>query len=268
MGTRSIIWVWYKGKWRVAQYASCDGYPEGQGIRIVKFLNNTGNGWKHDVMSGLTTEDTEMYSWGEWKPGKITNIEALKAAFDNDMTYPAPEGADDAAYRELEHIQKEARLLSPSEEVLKLSREDIMAFYFKNQLWEGQYDAPLVLGDTLDHNIGAYILGLVAHAAEKVPLEMAFQCVSNPDIKWQYVIDLDENLFEIYCGLEWVIYAVEKGRWDREPFLGRLRPRFMKSYTFDELVDKTRNDLVDDVDVMRQPTLPYEIDEDNLRWMP
>lgn len=41
MGTRHLICVMSDGEYKVAQYGQWDGYPEGQGLSILKFL--TGN---------------------------------------------------------------------------------------------------------------------------------------------------------------------------------------------------------------------------------
>lgn len=38
MGTRHLICVFYQGRFVVAQYGQWDGYPEGQGVKILKFL--------------------------------------------------------------------------------------------------------------------------------------------------------------------------------------------------------------------------------------
>lgn len=38
MGTRHLICVFYKGRFVVAQFGQFDGYPEGQGVALVKFL--------------------------------------------------------------------------------------------------------------------------------------------------------------------------------------------------------------------------------------
>jgi hypothetical protein len=38
MGTRNLICVFYKGRFIVAQYTQFDGYPEGQGFKILNFL--------------------------------------------------------------------------------------------------------------------------------------------------------------------------------------------------------------------------------------
>ncbi|KAK4099747.1 hypothetical protein N658DRAFT_525199 [Parathielavia hyrcaniae] len=39
MGTRHLICVFWKGKWVLAQYGQFDGYPEGQGVKVFKFLS-------------------------------------------------------------------------------------------------------------------------------------------------------------------------------------------------------------------------------------
>lgn len=43
MGTRHLICVFYRGGFVIAQYGQLDGYPEGQGLTIVAFLNSAGN---------------------------------------------------------------------------------------------------------------------------------------------------------------------------------------------------------------------------------
>ncbi|KMP00477.1 hypothetical protein CIRG_00619 [Coccidioides immitis RMSCC 2394] len=43
MGTRSLICVWYKGRFVIAQYTQFDGYPEGQGADILRFISVKGN---------------------------------------------------------------------------------------------------------------------------------------------------------------------------------------------------------------------------------
>src|ERR1051325_10492051 len=43
MGTRNLICLFYKGRFVVAQYCQWDGYPEGQGVTLVKFLQVPNN---------------------------------------------------------------------------------------------------------------------------------------------------------------------------------------------------------------------------------
>jgi len=42
MGTRHLIVIYYNGKYVLAQYGQWDGYPEGQGFQILKFLSKPG----------------------------------------------------------------------------------------------------------------------------------------------------------------------------------------------------------------------------------
>lgn len=43
MGTRNLICIWYNGRFMVAQYCQWDGYLEGQGATILKFLLEPSN---------------------------------------------------------------------------------------------------------------------------------------------------------------------------------------------------------------------------------
>ena len=202
MGTRKMILVWYKGEWRIAQYGLWDGYPEGQGIRIDKFLNNAGTGRIHPVLADLIghEEELEFYKSGCWSPTELTNIEALQAAFDNDMTFVATEKDVEEAWKVSQVIHKEASQLTVSDEFRKLTPSEKMAFCSKHQLLEAQSQAALFVNPSLSRDCGAYILEVVAHATEKVPLDIRLCMVTDTQIEWLYVIDLDENQFEIYCG--------------------------------------------------------------------
>lgn len=52
MGTRNLTAVYYKGKYRIAQYGQWDGYPSGQGATVLNFLKNIIN--KEDFLKKLT----------------------------------------------------------------------------------------------------------------------------------------------------------------------------------------------------------------------
>ncbi len=43
MGTRHLTCVVYQGRFVVAQYGRCDGYPDGQGLTLVNFLRTPPN---------------------------------------------------------------------------------------------------------------------------------------------------------------------------------------------------------------------------------
>lgn len=89
MGTRNLTIVFVDGEYKVAQYCQWDGYPEGQGAKILKFLRD---GMKEDKFREelkkivFVTEDTYMkifQSFGGDKDGSIliADSERLKAFF-------------------------------------------------------------------------------------------------------------------------------------------------------------------------------------------
>ncbi|KAI5238362.1 hypothetical protein E4T43_07446 [Aureobasidium subglaciale] len=43
MGTRNLTIVYYKGRYRIAQYGRWDGCPDGQGLTILHFLKDPAN---------------------------------------------------------------------------------------------------------------------------------------------------------------------------------------------------------------------------------
>ncbi|KAI4717164.1 hypothetical protein E4T48_06644 [Aureobasidium sp. EXF-10727] len=43
MGTHNLTLVYYKGQYRIIQYGQWDGYPSGQGLKILSFLRDISN---------------------------------------------------------------------------------------------------------------------------------------------------------------------------------------------------------------------------------
>jgi hypothetical protein len=64
MGTRSLICVYYKGRFVIAQYSQWDGYPEGQGKTILQFLQVWANieRLKNGLQYIAVLEDDEVES--------------------------------------------------------------------------------------------------------------------------------------------------------------------------------------------------------------
>ncbi|PPQ62813.1 hypothetical protein CVT24_000507 [Panaeolus cyanescens] len=90
MGTRHLICIWWKGEWYLAQYGQYDGYPEGQGLDIYKFLIVPGNieklkvGLEEHVYKVTSEEawrmDTEMHlSLSARTAAKVLSIIANEA---------------------------------------------------------------------------------------------------------------------------------------------------------------------------------------------
>ena len=62
MGTSSLICVFYNSKFVIAQFVPCDGYPEGQGVEILKFLRCPGNigGLKNGLQYTYTIDENDL----------------------------------------------------------------------------------------------------------------------------------------------------------------------------------------------------------------
>jgi hypothetical protein len=75
MGTRHLILVYYKGAYHIAQYGQWDGYPEGQGVKILAFIR---------------------------KPEKV---EKLKAAIDGNLLYAPSEKERDEWDNKMREIE-------------------------------------------------------------------------------------------------------------------------------------------------------------------
>lgn len=62
MGTRHLIFIYYQGRFAIAQYGQWDGYPEGQGFTILAFIRDPTNITR--LKEGLnhihTPTDTEL----------------------------------------------------------------------------------------------------------------------------------------------------------------------------------------------------------------
>ena len=43
MGTRHLVCIYHKGRFVVAEYGHCDGYPSAAGVEVLRFLRSAGN---------------------------------------------------------------------------------------------------------------------------------------------------------------------------------------------------------------------------------
>lgn len=67
MGTRHLILVFYKGDYHIAQYGQLDGYPSGEGVRILEFASTSNNltMLKFSISKGLlyTPTNEQLQAW-------------------------------------------------------------------------------------------------------------------------------------------------------------------------------------------------------------
>lgn len=147
MGTRHLTAVMYNGEYKVAQYGQWDGYPEGQGINILKFLTNEFN--RDKFIQQLSSVD--------WVTDKMLNTRWLEFGHDREHGdgFVSCEISDkfDKKYPEL-------------------SRNT------------GSNILPMIQ----NHNGILYLQNSIDFASDSLYCE------------WAYVVDLDNNLFEVYEG--------------------------------------------------------------------
>ncbi|KAK0730639.1 hypothetical protein B0H67DRAFT_652907, partial [Lasiosphaeris hirsuta] len=169
MGTRHIICIFWKGKWQIAQYGQWNGYPEGQGVKIFHFLSTQ------------------------------RNIDHLKDGLEKRMYYPTVgqlrlmEAEVDAWERDAIHNRR-------------------IMFVNERSGWTALYS-------TLARDTGSQILRLIAQASirsdmnngdnsaaggkeTRVPIQLQLDFVNDGIFcEWAYVIDLDDEVFEVFTGV-------------------------------------------------------------------
>ncbi|KAK3362904.1 hypothetical protein B0T25DRAFT_587031 [Lasiosphaeria hispida] len=188
MGTRHIICIFWKGKFLVAQYGQWDGYPEGQGVKIFRFLSVQ------------------------------RNIDHLKDGLEKRVYYPTIE--------QLRTMQAEVDNWEHN-----FFQNGGIAFGNERNGW-------LVLYPSLARDTGAQILRLIAHASmvkedeetreekddksteveksdekngdsssavgskeTRIPIQLQLGFVNDGLFcEWAYVIDLDNEVFEVFGG--------------------------------------------------------------------
>lgn len=124
----------------LAQYGQWDGHYTGQGKAAAQFVSN------------------------------FSNVEKLKAAFDQGLVFDIHEKALQAESRDEESSPNNDRLFN-------------------------------IKADSLSRDTGAKILGLTANTTEQVPVELAVNFIFDRlSCEWAYVADLDENMLEVYAG--------------------------------------------------------------------
>lgn len=189
-------------------------------------------------------------------------MDALEQALDADMTYiyvntkqyneRVPEyrvslGVIASDSEEGTRIQTEALQIYPSEDILALNDDDLVIYLVGHQLLEAQSQPELLIQPSLSRACGAGILGLIAKATETILLNFeSVYCVFALNTSWHYAVDLNEEVFEIYRGIEWDRFSgFLGGRFDHLVY--GERPHLVKRYTFAEIKGVEASDPVQDV---------------------
>lgn len=261
-----MILVWYKGRWHIAQYGQNNGYPQGQGISIVRFLTNTDDRTApgevyHDpnaVPSNASKESTANALPRD-------NVAALKAALDNDLLYTPTTKQTEDFYADAKLIHEEARELQSSAWGRRMTTEQYLEYENKYQLDVG-FDRPMMLVQpALARECGVQILSVVAYAKEKVPIELATEFVVSNSCERAYVVDLDDQIFEVHLGATNRI-PNNTERFDGEDFMQEAKnvPKLLVKYTFGDLEGMTVERLTSEVNAAKDE---WEYDSDLEKMM-
>lgn len=171
MGTRHLTIVKNKGEIKVAQYGQWDGYPDGAGINIVNFL--------HEIRSPEMMERfrrrIELARWATEQEIESINEAMKMSGLSEPLNMLYPEFSRDTSTNLLWLIMngKKHYLLPDNQE----ARLDSIRFQLDSaSINEGESKEATLLNNSLDF------------ANDRLFCE------------WAWVVDLDENKLECYCG--------------------------------------------------------------------
>ncbi|RYP57186.1 hypothetical protein DL770_010728 [Monosporascus sp. CRB-9-2] len=165
MGTRHLVLVYHKGQYRIAKYGQWDGYPEGQGATVLRFVSD---------------------------PESLSKLRSVLDA--EGMLYEPTEDQLNAWYVEMQHASQEHYTRPPTDE-RELDK-------WCNVLHPGQDVCPSVSRDT---GADILWLVADATAEKPVPVVHNIDFVADTVFcEWAYVVDLDEHVLEVYGSLKYL----------------------------------------------------------------
>jgi hypothetical protein len=162
MGTRNLTMVISKGETKVAQYGQWDGYPSGQGVKILDFLQTLGTD----------------------KNSKETLLkEHKKSGWARD------------------NVKEFLKLKNLSIETFKESLESLSFFKEKEiDLINENFNKSLEERSYLSRDIASEILWEIAKGNVDKLISNENFAGDSLFCEWAYVVDLDKNTFEVYKG--------------------------------------------------------------------
>lgn len=223
MGTRSVLCIYYKGRFVVAQYAQFDGYPEGQGLQIFKFLRNPTNiihlkeGLEHHIYNPTKEELEEI----DKRIEKINEEERERDRANNTFTwrtrgplslyYPSLSRECGAKIFSIIATAGSATSgLDPTPDTIATAKE----------LEEIPETAPMTKGEKL------------------VPICPYLEFVNDGLFcEWSYVVDLDSNVFEVFGGSQSKEASTSKRFHDVGDEKASV-PALVKSFALESLPDE------------------------------
>ncbi|AEO65721.1 8864f935-279e-4920-8fd5-1341344e408c [Thermothielavioides terrestris] len=167
MGTRHLICIFWKGKWYLAQYGQFDGYPEGQGVKIINFLS------------------------------VARNVENLKAGLEH-IYEPTSE--------ELDAIWEECEAWDANRRAQQQQPSSIFErnMYGINQLYPSlARDTSAGILGIIARAAQTEEEDRAEKKPKKIPVHLELEFANDTLFcEWVYVIDLDKEVLEVYGGGE------------------------------------------------------------------
>jgi len=179
MGTRNITQVILNGKTLVSQYCQWDGYPEGQGATVLEFLKGMDRELFERRLRACTVLDEDIIK-AHWD---VAFSKATIAKLNEDN----------------EQLPNNKRL----------NNQDVLALYKEKKK---HFDETGLVGmdvsnefsknhPTLIRDMGAEILQYIQDSTEPVDVKLDLDFVKDSVFcEWAYVIDLDNNILEVFGG--------------------------------------------------------------------
>jgi hypothetical protein len=201
MGTRHLIFVFYQGRYRIAQYGQFDGYVDEQGLKILAFLSEP------------------------------HNISRLRQALEADLVHEVSEKEIKCYEKELEDWKSIVR---------RELRKHQFGCHVWSNLHAIQLNLPMYSESPLSVFTSSDILHMVVKASKDKPIGVKLDLESLGDwisIEYIYVIDSDKEQFEVYSGFVSLEEDCHVGRFDDLEVIKQSgwAPRLLRRYEFQHL---------------------------------
>ncbi len=173
MGTRNITQVILNGKTLVSQYCQWDGYPDGQGITILEFLTSMNRDKFETNLQACIPLNADA-THALWKEAFIAVERPRMKVLHAELTE--------------EEIE-----LKFNEKLKKYEEDGMVNMDVSNEF--GKYNPTLI------RDMGADVLQFIQDSPVPVHLQLDLEFVKDSLMcEWAYVIDLDNNVLEVYEG--------------------------------------------------------------------
>ena len=201
MGTRNLTLVQYQNEIKVAQYGQWDGYPSGNGVQILKFCNSNQN------LNNLRN--------------RLKNIRFLTDEEEDDI------------YKTLSKLEDKRRKAKATYNYYKPTKkenfaEDYFEFYLTRDIG---WNILNIINENVPYET-------IENDEDKIKLSNHFTFGYNSLFcEWAYLINLDTNKLECYCGFN-KTENNPKSRWyvenpkEDEKYFGIV---LLKEYDLDDL---------------------------------